>query len=569
MAKVQSAGSEREIFSDALRYQRSGRAKKAAKLFERLLERNPHHPEGLLLLGILRSEADDLDGAEALFRRRLADAPTDGFSLHNLAKLYQKRGEDRKAIELYRQAAGVAAFPPTFNDLGVSLHRTGDLADALAAFDRAIALDPDYLMAHTNRGLVLIELDRPAEAGDAFRQALRIDPNSAEAWCHLGTACHKSNDLAGAEAACRRALEIDANCIDAYLQLSLTLDRAHRPEEAEAFGTEWARRQRVLVKPCLTGKPEARVLIIAGSRMCNVPTEHLLSIRRYETITIHLLPPGAASADEVEALKHLPPFDIAFNAIGEVDRGEIFFPEASALCAGLSCPVLNPPEQMPRTRRDRVEALLAGIPNLVVPETRRVRRAELVALAERERLPHTLLLRPLGAHGGDDLQRVETPAEVAAYLREIASEENYVTQYVDYRSADGNYRKYRFVYVDREAFPYHLAISDHWLLHYWRADMKRAQWMRAEEEAFLADYTRIFPGALAETIKEIGRRLDLDYGGVDCGITPDGQVLLFEANATMLVHLADRHTDFAYKTRYVPRIFDAMSAMIQRRIKGG
>lgn len=561
-----SLGSERTILSDALRHQQSGRTRKAAGLYERLLAGNPNHPQALLLLGVLRSEAADLDGAEILFRRRLADAPTDGFTLHNLAKLYQRRGDDAGAIELFQKAAEGAAFAPTFNDLGVSLHRTGSLAAALTAFDRAIALDPAYVMAHSNRGLVLADLDRSQEAAAAFQRVIALAPQSAEAWCHLGTASHKSGDLAAAEAACRHALDLDADYIDAYLQLALTMDRAHRPEEAENFGTEWARRQRVVTKRCTSGKPEARILVVAGSRMCNVPTEFLLSNRRFETTTVHLLPPGSASPEEIAALRRLPEFDIAFNAIGEVDRGEIFFPEAREFCAGLACPLLNPPDEMARTRRDRVAELFAGIPNLIIPETRRVPRAELLVLAERADWPETLLVRPIGAHGGDDLVRISAAADLAAYLGVVHAEQHYLTRYCEYRSPDGHYRKYRFVFIDREAFPYHLAIADDWLVHYWRADMTRAAWMRAEEEAFLANYEQAFPGALAETIREIGRRLDLDYGGIDCAVAPDGRVLLFEANATMLVHLADRHADFAYKTAYVPRIFDAMGAMIARRI---
>src|ERR1700690_3457199 len=99
-----SLGSERTVLSDALRHQQSGRTRKAATLYERLLANNPNHPQALLLLGVLRSETADLDGAETLFRRRLADAPTDGFPLHNLAKLYQRRGDDAGAIELFQKA---------------------------------------------------------------------------------------------------------------------------------------------------------------------------------------------------------------------------------------------------------------------------------------------------------------------------------------------------------------------------------------------------------------------------------------------------------------------------------
>jgi hypothetical protein len=139
-----------------------------------------------------------------------------------------------------------------------------------------------------------------------------------------------------------------------------------------------------------------------------------------------------------------------------------------------------------------------------------------------------------------------------------------VSDFWDYRGADGVYRKYRLIFVDRKVFPYHLAITRDWLSHYWRADM--ADWMKAEEETFLADFRQAFRGAAAEAVGEAARRLDLDYAGMDCTILPDGRVLVFEANATMLVHLRESRETFAYKHAHVPRIIDAMSEMVLRQI---
>ena len=48
--------------------------------------------------------------------------------------------------------------------------------------------------------------------------------------------------------------------------------------------------------------------------------------------------------------------------------------------------------------------------------------------------------------------------------------------------------------------------------------------------------------------------------------SPNGEVLLFEANACMLVHLDDTETDFPYKHQAVPRIRDAVTRMVRNKI---
>jgi hypothetical protein len=71
------------------------------------------------------------------------------------------------------------------------------------------------------------------------------------------------------------------------------------------------------------------------------------------------------------------------------------------------------------------------------------------------------------------------------------------------------------------------------------------------------------PEALA-AIEAIGRRLDLDFAGIDFTPLPGGRILVFEANATMLVHLRDPIAEYPYKHAVVPAIFQAFKAMLQK-----
>ena len=320
---------------------------------------------------------------------------------------------------------------------------------------------------------------------------------------------------------------------------------------------------------CLGGAPAAHLLLLCCPGMGNVPMRHLFDRRLFHKVIVALEPqaqdePGEQAAELAE---RLPPYDICFNGVGDPDLSAEFLGDVRDLSAALTRPVLNPIDRVARTRRDLVPDLLAGIPSLLVPKVRRASGEELKNLAARpDELGFPLLLRPAGDHGGDALVRVGDAAELAREAADAIHPAYYLTDFVDYASADGWYRKYRLVYVDRTVFPYHLAISRDWKLHYWRSaeEMSRSDWMRAEEESFLADWRRVFGGAAA-AVEEIGRRMDLDDAGLDCGLMPDGRLVLFEANAQMLVHLTEPVELFPYKHRYLPPLFQAVDAMVLER----
>jgi glutathione synthase/RimK-type ligase-like ATP-grasp enzyme len=279
-------------------------------------------------------------------------------------------------------------------------------------------------------------------------------------------------------------------------------------------------------------------------------------------LTVNLLSPDQPDAPLGSMdIARLKTADVVFSTLGEADLDDGQFAAAAEVCRQLGKPVLNPPVSVLRTGRDRAAALFGDIPGLVAPEVRRMTPPDLAALP----IEAPLLLRPVGDHGGENLALVRDDAEKRAWLAANQGDGVLVMPFLDFRSADGHWRKYRLIFVDRRVWPFHLAICDDWLAHYWRAGMRRSAWKKAEEAEFLADWRAVFGAKAALAAEEIARRLDLDYGGIDCALTRDGTLVLFEANACMLLHLDEPEAAFPYKHRHVPLIRDAFTRMVLQR----
>ena len=174
-----------------------------------------------------------------------------------------------------------------------------------------------------------------------------------------------------------------------------------------------------------------------------------------------------------------------------------------------------------------------------------------------------ILIRPIGSHGGQQFERCETLQQLERQLRPL-KDGCYLTTYHDYISADGYYRKYRMIYVDRKPLPYHLAISENWMVHYGTSNMEQHPWRIDEEYRFLQHPDKILGTRAMSAIAAIGKRLDFDYGGIDFTLLADGRILVFEANPTMLVHREHSNSRLAHKNHFVQHIVDAFQQLLGR-----
>jgi hypothetical protein len=119
--------------------------------------------------------------------------------------------------------------------------------------------------------------------------------------------------------------------------------------------------------------------------------------------------------------------------------------------------------------------------------------------------------------------------------------------------------------VDGELYPLHLAISDRWKIHYFSADMADRPEHRAEERLFLENMGAVLGAKAMAALREVQTILALDYGGIDFGMNARGEVLLFEANATMVVEQPADDPKWEYRRAAVDRIHQAVRRMLLRR----
>ena len=312
--------------------------------------------------------------------------------------------------------------------------------------------------------------------------------------------------------------------------------------------------------PARPGGPRLLVIAAPGDLMANTPIDFLLAGSDIQLITLYV------SADQPLPL-NLPEHDLAFLAVGESDANR---PILEALAPRLAAwrrfgpgPILNAdPMRIAGLTRDGFAGLMAGAPGLIAPMAERLDRE---ALAGHATFP--IIARPIGSHAGKGLEKLDDAADVAAYLAGSSAERFYVSPFIDYAGPDGLFRKQRIVFIQGEPFLCHHAISAHWMVHYLNAAMLDSAENRAEEARMMATFDTDFAVRHREAFGALVRRMGLDYFGIDCGETPDGRLLLFEADVAMIVHDMDPPDLFPYKAPQMRKVFDAFQAMVRRRAR--
>jgi hypothetical protein len=263
--------------------------------------------------------------------------------------------------------------------------------------------------------------------------------------------------------------------------------------------------------------------------------------------------------------------DVVVNTIADADRGKDLLSFAQNLVEHLSRPTVNYPRLVMSTDRESVAQRLAGIPLCRIPKTIRVAGPVLADAAKNMSLygfTLPLLVRIAGNHGGDDFEKFFDFNTIADFFAKRPESTYYLTEYVDYCSADGFFRKYRLISIDGELLPYHLAIHNDWLVHHFRTDMANQAWMRQEEESFLKNPLQVFDKPHQAALHAVVAATGLDYCGIDCALDLNGDIVVFETNAAMLVH-DEKNEVFAYKNPYIARIKDKFGEMLARFATGG
>ncbi len=213
------------LYNKGVALQRAGELDAAQAAYEAALEANPDDRDAVLNLGAVKRDLGAIDAAIALYRKALEQDEFNARLLNNLALLYREKGQpndaimalrkvlmrDRNNVDAYKNLALVyfeqknyplsriildsalqmaerqrRVEPDIYVNLGRVYVATGDHGKAMAAFKRAVELEPGHVVANYNIGALALAHRDYQTAKIAYEVCAEAWPERYDVWASLG-----------------------------------------------------------------------------------------------------------------------------------------------------------------------------------------------------------------------------------------------------------------------------------------------------------------------------------------------------------------------------------------------
>jgi len=476
--------------------------------------------EGLRLL-----EANDFQAAERQFEQSLKLIPDRVSTLNNLSAIKIKLKKFVEAEEFARKAITLEdQSPEAWSNLGLALTGMGRQEEALQACDEAIRHNSSYAKGWLVKAMALLELKRYDEALLACDEALKLEPGKYEI----------------------------------LYNKSRILKELDRPDEAEkiywkSFHMRVASSPAFLAERRATQKANALVLnppLDAGVLSKPFETMHRFcknfpgQIVNYFSEDFHFTCVFAEAAKPLDR-KQFPPPDFVINnhANGERVLSEGNLSGLITLVDSFGVPVVNHPTKIIQSTRDMSVKLLDDLSGVLIPKTTRFSsigktRDEVIREIE-EQYDYPLITRTLAAQMGKGMNKVDSRDALVGVLSSGFAEKFFVTEFVDCRRGKNEFfRKIRAAIVQNEIVLVRVDYDTFWNVH-GRKNIKRVpfylenSYLLDEEKRICKDPEAALGRPALQSLHAIRDRIPLDVFGVDFDVNADGQVVFYEANATM------------------------------------
>lgn len=147
-----------------------------------------------------------------------------------------------------------------------------------------------------------------------------------------------------------------------------------------------------------------------------------------------------------------------------------------------------------------------------------------------------------------------------------------VTDFVDFRSEDGLWRKYRMVYAGGRLLRRHLLIDQQWNVVGQSRYFMHERDLFGEEREWLSRPVAPEAQPLEARVLEQFEAMELDFGVIDYAVLPDGELVIFEINACVQVTgtIPDQYREgLAYVEANNDEIIDAVLERVRTRAAAG
>jgi tetratricopeptide (TPR) repeat protein len=198
-----------------------------------------------------------VDAPQPAAAARAADAPSAATRHVAQGDAHFQRGEFAQAVAAYDRALALdARYDAAHFGRGLALGRMGRIDEGVAALSVFIARHPDSSLAHTKRGIRHFWNGHVDLAERDLRRALELDPGNAEASDDLGVILAQRGEHAAAIDRFRSTIRLEPGYLKAHHNLALTLHLQARDAEAlgaidQALALNPAAREALLLKSAI------------------------------------------------------------------------------------------------------------------------------------------------------------------------------------------------------------------------------------------------------------------------------------------------------------------------------
>jgi tetratricopeptide (TPR) repeat protein len=180
-----------------------------------------------------------IDQAEGAFRLALRDDPASAEALYGLGSVYLQQGKLAESRDSFSAVVKLTStypdtIPSAWNNLGLIATKEGKIEEALLAFQQALRINPDHLIALENLGNAYRQLKRWDDAQTTLQRALALKPEDPDANYSLGMVFAQINNTDAAYEHLQRALQFRPDYPEALNNLGILYLRTQRRDEAVA-----------------------------------------------------------------------------------------------------------------------------------------------------------------------------------------------------------------------------------------------------------------------------------------------------------------------------------------------
>jgi len=150
---------------------------RARDIFQIILSADPENGEAMFFIGLVFHMEKQSEVGLPWMLRGVAKLPGASQLHYNLGKVYSDLQRYPEAIAAYRRALQIN--PKNIEaqcNVGGMLEHSGEYSQAIAAYRKAIGINPSHPEAHNNLGLILRQLGQFEEAMESFKRAIQAQP---------------------------------------------------------------------------------------------------------------------------------------------------------------------------------------------------------------------------------------------------------------------------------------------------------------------------------------------------------------------------------------------------------